>query len=60
LRFEEELLTDGKADPCHMNTAAFGNLMLRIPGSLNSNQVRFNEKGESFHPKSTILKEQVD
>jgi hypothetical protein len=46
MRFEEQLLTDGKADQNHSNNVSFGNCMLRIPGSLNSNQVRFNEKYE--------------
>jgi Primase X len=46
LRFEEQYLTGNKADPCHSNNQSFGNCMLRIPGSLNSNQVRFNDKGE--------------
>lgn len=42
MRFEEQLLTDGKADQNHINNVSFGNCMLRVPGSLNSNQVRFN------------------
>jgi non-catalytic primase subunit PriX-like protein len=46
LRFEEMKLTNNKADPCHSNNIAFGNCMLRIPGSLNSNQVVFNEAGQ--------------
>ena len=46
MRFEEQILTDGKADQNHSNNVSFGNCMLRIPGSLNSSQVRFNEKGE--------------
>lgn len=43
LRFEEQHLTDGKADPCHSNNLSPGNCMLRIPGSLNSNQVKFED-----------------
>jgi hypothetical protein len=46
MRFEEQLLTDGKADQNHSNNVSFDNCMLRIPGSLNSNQDRFNERGE--------------
>ena len=46
MRFEEQLLTDNKADQSHSNNVSFGNCYLRIPGSLNSNQVRFNDKGE--------------
>ncbi len=46
MRFEEQFLTDNKADQSHSNNVSFGNCMLRIPGSLNSNQVRFNDKGE--------------
>jgi hypothetical protein len=46
MRFEEQLLTDNKADQSHSNNVSFGNCMLRIPGSLNSNQIRFNDKGE--------------
>jgi hypothetical protein len=41
LQFEEELLTDGKADQNHSRTVSFKNCYLRIPGSLNSNQLRF-------------------
>jgi hypothetical protein len=46
LRFEGQLLTNNKADPNHSRNISFGNCCLRIPGSLNSNQVRFNEIGE--------------
>jgi hypothetical protein len=45
LRFEEELLTNGKADQNHINNISFGNCMLRVLGSLNSNQVQFDDKG---------------
>lgn len=44
MRFEEQILTDGKADQNHSNNVSFDNCMLRIPGSLNSNQVRFGDK----------------
>jgi len=43
MRFEEQLLTDNKADQNHSNNVSFGNCMLRIPGSLNSSQVRFDK-----------------
>jgi len=46
MRFEEQFLTDGKADQNHSNNVSFGNCMLRIPSSLNSNQVLFNDKNE--------------
>jgi hypothetical protein len=46
MRFEEQILTDGKADQNHSNNVSFGNCMLRIPENLNSNQVRFNDKDE--------------
>jgi hypothetical protein len=49
MRFEEQFLADGKADQNHSNNVSFGNCILRIPGSLNSNQVTFNEKGEIIH-----------
>lgn len=45
LRYEERLLTNGKADHVHMNSISFGNCLLRIPWSLNSNQVHFDERG---------------
>jgi hypothetical protein len=32
-RFEEQLMTDGMADPDHSNNVAFGKCCLRIPGS---------------------------
>jgi len=46
MRFEEQLLTDNKADQSHSNNVSFGNCMLRVPNTLNSSQVRFNEEGE--------------
>jgi hypothetical protein len=45
MRFEEQLLTDNKADQNHSNNVSFGNCMLRVPGSLNSKYVWFS-KGE--------------
>jgi len=50
IRFEEQFLSNGKADPKHSNNISFGNCMLRIPGSLNANPdnnlVKFDEKGQ--------------
>jgi hypothetical protein len=46
LQFQEQLLTDNKADQNHWNTVSFNNCMLRIPGSLNYGLVRSNEKGQ--------------
>jgi hypothetical protein len=46
LRFEEQFITNGMADPQHSNTLAFGNSVLRIPGSLNSKLVPLNEVGQ--------------
>lgn len=37
LHFEEQLLSGGKADPNHSRNTSFGNMWLRVPGSLNSN-----------------------
>jgi hypothetical protein len=44
--FEEQLLTDNKADENHSRTVSFRNCMLRIPGSLNSKRIQFNDSGE--------------
>jgi len=46
LQFEERLLTDNKSDQSHWSTVSFNNCMLRIPFSLNSDYVRFDDKGE--------------
>jgi hypothetical protein len=46
MRFEEQLLSDKKADQNHSNNVSFDNCYFRIPGSLNSSRVRFNEKVE--------------
>lgn len=46
LQFEEQRLTDGKGDPSHWNTISFNNMLLRIPGSLNSKVVQFDKKGK--------------
>jgi hypothetical protein len=60
MRFEEQLLTDGKADPSHSSNISFGNCMLRIPGSLNSGQIVF-EKGElvDIHPNAEVVIRQL-
>jgi hypothetical protein len=42
LRFEEQFMTDGKADPAHSLGLAFGNTVLRIPHSFNSKLVQFD------------------
>ena len=42
MRYAEMLLTDGKADPVHHGTVAFGNCMIRIPNSYNSKYVQKN------------------
>jgi len=44
MRWEEELLTNGKGDQNHWSTVSFNNCMLRVPGSLNANLVRFDDK----------------
>jgi hypothetical protein len=46
LHFEELKISDKKADPTHCKTVSFNNCWLRIPGSLNSNQLRFNKNDE--------------
>jgi hypothetical protein len=46
LQFEEQLLTDNKGDENHWSTVSFRNCMLRIPGSLNSKRISFNDRGE--------------
>jgi hypothetical protein len=46
MQFEEQLLTDNKADEIHSRTVSFHNCMLRIPGSLNSKYVHLNDRGE--------------
>jgi hypothetical protein len=45
MHFEEQLLTDGKGDQSHWSTVSFNNCMLRVPGSLNSKLVQFDNKG---------------
>jgi hypothetical protein len=44
--FEEQLITDNKADENHSHIVLFHNCMLRIPGSLNSRCVQLNDRGE--------------
>jgi len=46
MRYAEKLMTDGKADSVHRGTVAFGNCMIRIPGSYNAKYIQFDEKGE--------------
>jgi hypothetical protein len=46
LQFEEQFLTDNKGDENHWRTVSFRNCMLRIPGSMNSEIIQFNDKGE--------------
>ena len=36
LRFAEHYLSDGRSDPSHNHTVSLNNLMMRIPGSVNS------------------------
>ena len=45
IQFEERLLTDNKGDQSHWSTVSFNNCMLRIPCSLNSKPVQFDDKG---------------
>jgi hypothetical protein len=40
--FEEQLLTENKAEENHSRIVSFHNCMLRIPGSLNSKCVQLN------------------
>jgi hypothetical protein len=44
--FEEQLLTDNKADENHSRIVSFHNCMLRIPGSLNSKCIQLNDRCE--------------
>ncbi|MGC1927374.1 MAG: hypothetical protein WA667_00240 [Candidatus Nitrosopolaris sp.] len=46
MQFEEQFLTDKKGDENHCRTVSFRNCMLRIPGSLNSKRIQFNDKDE--------------
>jgi hypothetical protein len=46
MRFEEQLLTENKGDENHSRIVSFHNCMLRIPGSLNSKRISFNDRGE--------------
>jgi hypothetical protein len=45
MHFEEQLLTDNKGDQNHWSTVSFNNCMLRVPWSINSNYVQFDNKG---------------
>jgi hypothetical protein len=42
MHFEEQLLTDCKADQNHWSTVSFNNCMLRVPWSLNSKLIQFD------------------
>jgi hypothetical protein len=58
LRFAESFLSNGKSDPSHNNTVSFGNMMLRIPGSLNSKNgqsVRVVTKCDNRRPPVNYL-----
>ena len=64
LRFAEwflsngKFLFDGKSDPIHNNTVSFGNMMLRIPGSINSKngqEVRIVHKWDGQRPPINYL-----
>lgn len=64
LRFVEWFLSNGKflsngmSDSRHNNTVSFGNMMLRIPGSINSKNgqvVRVIQKWDSNRPKINYL-----
>jgi hypothetical protein len=46
IQFAELGLSNKKADQCHSNGLSFKNCMLRIPGSYNSKQVEFSDRGE--------------
>jgi hypothetical protein len=42
MHFEEQLLTDCKADQNNWSTVSFNNCMLRIPFTLNSKLIQFD------------------
>jgi hypothetical protein len=42
MHFEEQLLTDCRADQNHWNSVSFSNCMLRVPFSLNSKYIQFD------------------
>jgi len=52
MRYAEMLMTDGKADPVHNSTVAFGNCMVRIPNSYNSKYVQ--EGSKILTPQSKV------
>jgi hypothetical protein len=57
LRWAEQFLSNGKADPCHSNNLSFRNCMLRVPGSFNSKLCPRNERGEIVNiPESAEVK----
>src|SRR5215467_14615129 len=45
-------MTDGKADPVHNSTVAFGNCMIRIPNSYNSKYIQ--EGFKVLTPRSKV------
>lgn len=51
LRYEERFLSDDKCDPSHCSSIGFDNSFLRIPHSINSNHVEFdnNNNGKIIH-----------
>lgn len=58
LRFAERFLSSGKSDSQHNNTVSFGNMMLRIPGSINSKneqEVRLVHKWDGKRPQINYL-----
>jgi hypothetical protein len=54
--YAENLMTDGKADSVHRGTVAFGNCMIRLPGSYNAKYVEFDDKGQvvNIAPQSEV------
>jgi hypothetical protein len=58
LRFAESFLSNGKSDLSHNSTISYGNMMLRIPGSINSKNgqvIRVIHKWEGHRPKINSL-----
>jgi hypothetical protein len=43
IRYIEREMTNNKADSAHNGSVAFGNCMVRIPGSFNTKYIRFNK-----------------
>ena len=58
LRFAELYLSDGKSDPMHNNTVSLNNLMMRVPGSINSKNgqvVHLMYKWNGIRPNMNLL-----